>query len=281
MTYKSDDNVWEFEVDHLKWLIRLVRYHGDEKKVTVSEFFDSIGANAFYGTSITEIFFENDDIILEESAFRGSNIERISLPKKMKRIENNTFAGSSKLKNIKVPEGLQYIGKSAFESCEALSCVILPDSLQIIDNRAFSRSGLVTLSIPQNTTLIGDHAFDHCQKLRSTDIKGAKYIGEAAFAECYNLEKVNLPESLLSIGHYAFIKNAKLKQLVLPDSLLDIGELAFAGIKYMKVSSPSSLENHIKYFFREDSLNNNTTTVFFDPEPLNTIFDKTAHITFR
>ncbi|MDD5932801.1 MAG: leucine-rich repeat protein, partial [bacterium] len=50
---------------------------------------------------------------------------------------------------------------------------------------------------------------------------------DGGFANCLNLEKITLPNSIVSIGHSAFYNCGALKNIVIPDSVTTIGKSAF------------------------------------------------------
>lgn len=52
-------------------------------------------------------------------------------------------------------------------------------------------------------------------------------LGAKAFAYCYNLESVSLPETLEKIGNYAFMSCRSIKEISLPDKVSSIGNEAF------------------------------------------------------
>ena len=54
-------------------------------------------------------------------------------------------------------------------------------------------------------------------------------IGYAAFAYCYALTSVTIPNSVTSIGEYAFYSCSKLTSVTIPKSVTSIGSSAFAG----------------------------------------------------
>lgn len=57
-------------------------------------------------------------------------------------------------------------------------------------------------------------------------------IGANSFSESYNLEKIEIPESVTSIGDRAFYNCEKLSVITLPDSVERIGSDAFSGTEY-------------------------------------------------
>lgn len=84
-----------------------------------------------------------------------------------------------------------------------------------------------TVIIERGVTSIGDYAFYECSNLeRITIPTGVISIGESAFDYCENLTEVKLPASLTSIGDYAF-SDCSLTDIGFPRSVTSIGMLAF------------------------------------------------------
>lgn len=70
-----------------------------------------------------------------------------------------------------------------------------------------------------------------------------KYIGKEAFWGCSHLDRINLPESLESLGNYCFFKTA-LRKLSVPKSIKKIPYMCFAQCSYLETVI---LEDGIEY----------------------------------
>lgn len=71
---------------------------------------------------------------------------------------------------------------------------------------------------------------------------GVTDIGEEAFAMCYSLETVKLPENLRTIGAKAFYGCEHLKEIEIPNGVSDMGEAAFQFCRELTtVRLPESL----------------------------------------
>ncbi|MDE7182036.1 MAG: leucine-rich repeat domain-containing protein [Clostridia bacterium] len=143
-----------------------------------------IGADAFYGTSITAVEIPST---IEEwhGAFEGCKLlNNVVIGEGIKRIANSAFDGCTSLMsvNLSYVEGLTEIGEYAFSSCTSLVSITLPDSIKVIDR----------------------YAFFHCTSLTSISLPdGVEVIGEYAFGSCTKLTSFSLPASLKEIGAYA------------------------------------------------------------------------------
>ena len=99
------------------------------------------------------------------------------------------------------------------------------------------------IMIPDGVTRIGEYAFCDRKNLCMgiMQIKGVYIpegvvsIGHSAFRNCWNLERVSLPESLVRIESFAF-RNTNIKELAFPDNLRYINDDAFYYPCLKKVS---------------------------------------------
>ena len=92
-------------------------------------------------------------------------------------------------------------------------------------------------------TTIGEKAFYNATNLEKITIPdGVEKIYYSAFYNCSTLTEVNLPNTLNIIYSNAFQKCISLKEISLPDSLTYLGDYAFAECAEMeKIVFPSSL----------------------------------------
>ncbi len=99
--------------------------------------------------------------------------------------------------------------------------VVIPDGIDSIENRAFQRTDIKSVIIPE----------------------GVRRIGCEAFLGCELLEKITLPSTLKKIGGWAFSECTSLKTLTIPDSVTEIGNEAFSNcVELINVNLPSSIE---------------------------------------
>ena len=62
---------------------------------------------------------------------------------------------------------------------------------------------------------------------RYTILEGTEVVGDAAFAYCFSLQEIIIPNSVISIGDFAFAHCNALKKIIIPNSVTFIGKGAF------------------------------------------------------
>ncbi len=99
-----------------------------------------------------------------------------------------------------------------------------------IANYAFyGRTGITSITIPENITSIGNYAFASCSGLKSIDLpKTIESISESAF-EGSGLATINIPGTITNIGKNAFKNCSELTTVTIPNTVTTIGEGAFSG----------------------------------------------------
>jgi hypothetical protein len=129
-------------------------------------------------------------------AFSGSNIESISLPKSVTEISSLAFTNCPNLKNITVAKGNEFF--SVFEN----SLIKHYRGRNILVHAPSNVQGLYVVHF--DTTDIADGAFQGSQFSEIFIGKTVRTIGTSAFLDCRNLQKISIPDSVISIGDFAF-----------------------------------------------------------------------------
>merc|ERR1719469_871157 len=95
---------------------------------------------------------------------------------------------------VVIPKGTKSIPNDAFKKCVTLKKVDIPASVENIESRAFEGSGLRRVFFHKGSRLkgIGNGAFYECSNLERINFPASlKHIGTFAFRACYNLERIN------------------------------------------------------------------------------------------
>ena len=97
-----------------------------------------------------------------------------------------------------------------------------------IENYTFYRcNNLLSVKYTGRVKNIGKEAFAVCTELKQVEIPECESIGDSAFDNCRNLEKISFGDKLTKIGKYAFSYCKNLKSINIPKSVTSIDSKAF------------------------------------------------------
>ncbi len=226
-----------------------------------------IKSNAFEASSLTSITIPdsvigngdvNGDSGIAELAFWNcSNLQTVSIPKGISRLNQGVFKGCISLENIEIRDAensiLESIEKEAFSGCFSLENTNFLNNLKLlkeIKERAFAYDiksdvteiltrkdiygntlyygGLTSISLPDCVTTVDKTAFEYQYNVENITLgNGITELPETIFSGFVNLRHIKLPDRLTSIGDKAFYKCIMLNEIKFPDTLQTIGESAF------------------------------------------------------
>ena len=114
------------------------------------------------------------------------------------------------------------------------SDVVLPEVLNelpvVAVNTAMcvNNSVIQTLQIPGCVQTIGPNAFAQCPNLESVEIQeGLKTLDKCCFGGCLKLKDIQLPDSLEVVDDFVFANCPRLKEIAFGNHLQSIGRQAF------------------------------------------------------
>ena len=184
-------------------------------------------------------------------------IDKLYLPKTLKKIGNYGFTHINGLSRIVVSDGVEQIGYNAFSDCYGLDSLWLPASLKNVSHNLCSNcESLKYVYIPESVTEIGDFAFSGCISLESVTIpESITEIGYGIFLRCSSLTSVTIPNSVTRIGPYLFSGCTSLTSVKLPDGITLIPEEFFRGCTSLTdFDIPSTVEIIDEEAFRGSGL---------------------------
>ena len=129
----------------------------------------------------------------------------------------------------------------AFAGCASLETIVFPERLVSVGAYTFVDSGIVSIEFPSTLRTLGESAFYNANRLkevvfknRTEEVDGKtvvvpselKDLPAKAFFIGYgtnSLERVVLPEGLVTIGYQAFRYCSKLTEITIPSTVTDIG----------------------------------------------------------
>ena len=205
----------------------IVSYRGSDRNVVIPSSIgkspvSAVGPGAFSPTYAH---------VRQQIAQSRRAITSISVPKGIRRIEAEAFAGCSSLTRIVLSRSVEFIGKGAFRSCSNLYSIVLPPGLTKISMDCFRDcTHLSYISIPRGVTEIQDNAFSGCAALTRVSLPDTLIqIGAGAFHCCRRLTGLHIPDTLQEIGEYAFRECTSITRMRLPKGLQSIANGTFSG----------------------------------------------------
>ncbi|MCH5345956.1 MAG: leucine-rich repeat protein [Muribaculaceae bacterium] len=167
------------------------------------------------------------------------------IPETVTAIGDFSFTFCNELTDISIPATVTTIGQGAFFTCRGLTKIIIPNSVTEIGSSAFSGcSGLTDVTLSDALTIISEEMFANCEELTSIKIPDrVTTIGEGAFSGCDNLTNIVLSNSLTTIEQGAFDRTG-ITKINLPNSVKTIGDFAFAeNFGLTEFTFPSSVNS--------------------------------------
>lgn len=211
----------------------------------------------------------NRDFLIENEVLVEyvGNAAVIEIPEKIKIIASNAFKDKTKITKIVFPDGLEEIEESAFERCINITSFNLPTSIKKIGKKAFSRCyNLAYINLGERLSLIDEEAFSSCSKLKWIDIPiNVEHIAGSSFNGCSNLEKIRVDNSNTWYSEEDGILYDKLKTLVvrcpencdldyvdIPSTVKTIGEYSFFRcFNISQITLPRTVEEVCEHAFEE------------------------------
>jgi hypothetical protein len=152
------------------------------------------------------------------------------------------------------------IAPEAFQSVQ-LNSVIIGKNIAVIPDNAFQGARIYTISFETGSlcTSIGKEAFYRVAGLNRIVLpEGILTIGDRAFYDCASLNAITIPDSVISIGTRAFANATNLMSVTIGENsaLTQIGSGAFQGTsKLTTIYFPRNLTQiGEKAFFDTDAL---------------------------
>ena len=262
----------------------------------------TLGDSSFSNNNLKEVTLPSNLEVLGTAFVDNSSLSKITFSEGLKEIKGSSnlrlsaFSGTA-IKSVVLPKSLEKIGDDAFYNLNGLADIVIPENVTSIGDEAFYNTGLTFIDLPANLKTIGWFAFSGT-KLKKVDIPiQVETIGGCAFS-IDTLESVHIPKSLKSVnngynnssyiygkawgeleyyGHNAIFLGAKnlktvtfeagiseiisdlfretgINKIDLPSSVTKIGSAAFANSDLTTINLPSSLSEIQDFAFAHTKL---------------------------
>ena len=211
---------------------------GDEVK--------GIGFFAFYGCpSLTSVTIPNSVTSIGENAF-GACSSLTSVTINSDAIVSKNYSDDSNFYHIFGSQVTEYIigdevkgiGDWAFWNCNSLTSITIPNSVTSIGGHTFYGTGIYN----DESNWVNDVLYtSNCLIEAKTKISGSytikddtRLIVNGAFASCYYLTSITIPNSVTSIGYMAFVNCSALTTVIC--KAIEVPELGANVFKNMPLS---------------------------------------------
>lgn len=194
-------------------------------KAIIPEGVEKINKSAFSGTKISSIVIPKSVKEIGEEAFSHcEELKTVKLPDSIKTIGDNAFAYCYKLNTITISKSVKQIGKGIFKEDKALSKIQVSAQNQNFASEGrmlFNKNKTVLISysnakgeikLPEGIVEVADGAFDDTTDLKVTGIRfpgTLKKLGDYIFPVSYDSLEIWIPSSLVSFG----VQNTALKSI--------------------------------------------------------------------
>ncbi len=267
-------------------------FYGVKDLQAINAKLNYIGEYAFYNCyTLKDISFSNDLRTIGAYAFNNNNnLKDVTLPNGLTYIGEYAFSNTN-IDSIVIPATVSEIKEYAFSDCTNLSSLNIENGVKKIGEYAFQKSILTSLNIPASVNSISSTSFIDYQDLKTVTVDvnnnhyrsvnneiieiensklvfgmtkvqndkvvaiipdDIKIIDSYAFAN-QNLNIIEIPEGVTTVGEYAFYNNPDLEKVYVPKSVTNYATNCVAKAKADKLvywyhSSLTNLKDYIDRF---------------------------------
>ena len=240
----------------------IIEHTGNELEIVVPDTLGgypvvAIGSGAFYENAIaTSVKFGSKLEIIGSSAFNGCQmLEKVEIPETVWAIYPDAFTDTPWYKSLTkdefvivgdsvllkyngndtkvvIPDTVKHLS-AVFLGNETIKDVTIPDSVYTVGCAAFSSSTVTRVTLGKNVVMLDDSAFAYCYDLHYINMPDSlKHIGPYAFVSCTGLNYIKIGKNVETIDAYAFYRASRFSYLYLPKSIKTIGDYAFEDCYY-------------------------------------------------
>lgn len=202
---------------------------------------------------LKQVSFSGSITEIGESAFSGTGLTSVTIPRAVKTLGLGAFSGCNDLATVYFNAQNCILGENVFSDCQSLSRfefgggvinipdwllayspglkeVKIPESVTGIGKYAFWESGLSEVTIPRAVTSIGESAFASCNGLKTVNYNAVNCDAVSPF-RWSALENLVFGEGVEKISANLALECNNLVKITIPESVTEIGGLAFGACR--------------------------------------------------
>jgi len=161
-------NEEDYEIDSEN---QLMAYHGTATEIMIPARVTKILANAFQGTSVEKVWFENGSMLQEvmDNAFNNSTVTHVYFHNtSLERINNMAFSECRNLMEVYFPNTVSEFSEDVFVGCNNLSYLNLENTgIAVLPNHLVMNNDMLTSIIVPATVNLVRNSFAECRGLTS------------------------------------------------------------------------------------------------------------------
>lgn len=240
----------------------LVRVPSDRDFLSVEE-----GCEEFCLYAVLYAEQNGNDGYFDKIQSNCERLTKIVLPESIKRVDGKKYAAFTQgplhlteldIKTEQLDSESVFALTEAFSNLKEESIYGQMDSISVQDGMYINTndSGMMRykgnaaeITIPQGIKKIGAKAFYRSNVKKVILPDTVTRIGPGVFKNCRQLTKLKLSKNITAIPDYALDGCRQLKDIVIPDGVAEIGEYAFASTKCKEIVVPATVKKIGKYVF--------------------------------
>lgn len=121
-------------------------YGSKLKSIIIPKSVRSIGVSAFEASTLSEVQFEGDSIVLGNNCFSTTDIKKLTLPGTIPMWDGATFQSCQKLTSVVISEGVDVLPLATFKGCTQLESLTLPSTIKRIGRQCLMGAPLEEIS---------------------------------------------------------------------------------------------------------------------------------------
>lgn len=178
---------------------RMLKAENQKKFYIQKRKISDIAGSEFRGSLLEKVSIPNGVTSIGGEGFAFSRkLKHVNIPNSVTSIQGSTFRECEALQDANIPEGITIIPASMFYECYSITKMNIPDGVTIIGAGAFQSIGATSISIPSSVATISNQAFRYCP-LVDIVIKGTPELENVnAFGDIGSAYRIYVPRSILT-----------------------------------------------------------------------------------